>query len=147
MTLPEVLLLAHAAATLVMVGVIWFVQVVHYPLFGLVGAGGFAAYESAHSTRIAALIALPWAVEGLTGLALLAVRPAGVPLRLAAADLALLGVAVAVTVLISAPQHGLLGAGFDAGAHRLLLNTNWLRTAAWTGCGIAALAMLAAALR
>jgi hypothetical protein len=27
------LLLAHAAATLFMVGVIWFVQLVHYPLF------------------------------------------------------------------------------------------------------------------
>jgi len=26
-------LLVHLAATLVMVGVIWFVQIVHYPLF------------------------------------------------------------------------------------------------------------------
>ncbi|MFY0528690.1 hypothetical protein ACN28I_37835 [Archangium gephyra] len=29
-------LLAHAAATLFMVGLIWFVQVVHYPLFSRV---------------------------------------------------------------------------------------------------------------
>lgn len=140
------MLLAHAAATFVMVGVIWFVQVVHYPLFGLVGADGWAAYAAGHSARISALIALPWAVEGLTGLALLALRPAGVPFWLPAADLTLLGVAVAVTVLVSAPQHGVLGAGFDPGAHRLLLTTNWLRTAAWTGCGAVSLAMLAGAL-
>jgi hypothetical protein len=30
-----IVLLAHTAATLVMVGVIWFVQVVHYPLCGI----------------------------------------------------------------------------------------------------------------
>lgn len=31
------LLLVHAAVTLYMTGVIWFVQVVHYPLFSCVG--------------------------------------------------------------------------------------------------------------
>src|SRR5918998_3799546 len=33
-------LLVHLAATLVMVGVIWFVQIVHYPPFSRVGSGG-----------------------------------------------------------------------------------------------------------
>lgn len=46
------LLITHAAATLWMTGLIWFVQVVHYPLFALVGSTGFAAYESAHATQI-----------------------------------------------------------------------------------------------
>ena len=32
------LLAAHAAATWALVGLIWTVQVVHYPLFALVGA-------------------------------------------------------------------------------------------------------------
>ena len=34
------LLLLHAAATLFMTGLIWFVQVVHYPLFARVGEDG-----------------------------------------------------------------------------------------------------------
>ena len=34
---PDVLLLVHAASTLFMAGVIWFVQVVHYPLMASVG--------------------------------------------------------------------------------------------------------------
>ena len=94
-------LLSHLIATVFMVGVIWTVQIVHYPLFGLVGER-FIDYQAAHSTRVSTLIALPWAVQGLTGLALVARRPAGVPLWSVLADLALLGVAVAVTVLISA---------------------------------------------
>jgi len=141
------LLLTHVAVTLFLTGVIWMVQVVHYPLFPLVGSGAFAGYEAAHSTRMGALLALPWALQGATGLALLAYRPAEVPLWLALADLALAGVTVAVTVLVSVPQHELLGAGFDPAAHRTLLTTNWLRTIAWTASAVAVLVMLGLVLR
>ena len=37
----EFIVLLQLASTLAMVGLIWFVQVVHYPLFEKVGAGGF----------------------------------------------------------------------------------------------------------
>ena len=40
------ILLANAAATLFMTGVGWFVQVVHYPLLGCVGADEFRAYSA-----------------------------------------------------------------------------------------------------
>ena len=33
------LLLLHAGATFFMCGLIWFVQIVHYPLFAQVGSG------------------------------------------------------------------------------------------------------------
>lgn len=135
-------LLVHALATFAMIGIIWMVQVVHYPLFALVGGAGFAAYEAAHSARMGALLLVPWGVEGLSGLALLALVPPGVPRWLVLADLALLGVTVLVTVAVSVPQHQVLGAGFDPGAHRLLVTTNWLRTAAWTGCGAISAALL-----
>lgn len=140
------LLLAHVVSTLVMVGVIWMVQVVHYPLFARVGAEGFVGYQAAHSARITALIALPWAVQGVTGLVLVAARPAGVPVWIAVADLCLVGVTVLVTVALSVPAHEVLGAGFDAGAIRTLVTTNWLRTAAWTGSGVLSVAMLVAAI-
>ena len=39
--------IVHVLATWFMTGVIWFVQVVHYPLMARVGAEGFAAYERA----------------------------------------------------------------------------------------------------
>jgi hypothetical protein len=133
---------AHAVATLVLVGVIWTIQVVHYPLFAAVGTDGFAAYEAAHSTRITALIALPWAVQGLTTVALLLAPPAGQPRWLVWLAAALAVVPVLVTVALSVPAHQQLADGFDAAAHARLVGTNWLRTAAWTVHGAVATALL-----
>lgn len=36
------LLLAHGAATMFIVGIMWFVQAVHYPLLPCVGTEGFS---------------------------------------------------------------------------------------------------------
>ena len=41
-------LLVHVVATLVMTGLIWFVQIVHYPLMAKVGRADFAEYERLH---------------------------------------------------------------------------------------------------
>jgi hypothetical protein len=141
-----VVVLAHAASTLVLAGVIWTIQVVHYPLFALVGEEGFVAYEAAHSSRISAVIAVPWAVQGLTTLALLVAPPAGVPRWLVWTAAVLAAVPVVVTVTLSVPAHGILGGGFDAAAHARLVATNWLRTAAWTAHGVVALVLVALAL-
>jgi hypothetical protein len=35
----------HLAATWFMVGLIWVIQIVHYPLFTSVGSDSFAEYE------------------------------------------------------------------------------------------------------
>ena len=40
--------LSQIASTLYMTGLIWFVQVVHYPLLGAVGGSEFSAYEQRH---------------------------------------------------------------------------------------------------
>ena len=40
-TRRDAVVLAHAAATLVMVGILWMVQVVHYPLFREVGDAAY----------------------------------------------------------------------------------------------------------
>ena len=48
------------------------------------------------------------------------------------AGLALLAVIWLSTALVQVPLHRRLQGGFDAAAHRRLVRTNWLRTAAWT---------------
>ena len=138
---------AHAVSTLFMVGMIWTIQVVHYPLFAEVGADRFPAYEAAHSARITWLIVLPWAVQGLTMLALLLSSPTGVPRTLVWVAAVLAAIPVLVTIASSVPAHSVLTNGFDAAAHARLVGTNWLRTAAWTLHGAVATAMLVLALR
>ncbi len=134
------LLLVQAATTLFMVGVIWFVQLVHYPLFERVGEVGFGAYEREHARRTGWAVAMPMLAELGTASAL-AWRLGGV---LAWSGLVLLMVIWLCTWLWQVPAHRRLEHGFDAATHRRLVRTNWVRTIAWSARGILALALLVA---
>ena len=122
----------HLASTLFMTGVIWFVQIVHYPLFGGVGEADFAAYEGRHTWLTGLVVAPPMLIELATGAALVWRRPEGVPLQEVVIGLALLGVIWFSTYLLQIPRHTILSEGFDVAAHRELVLTNWLRTVAWS---------------
>ena len=137
-------LLTQAAVTLPLVGLIWTVQVVHYPLFAGVGADGFAAYERAHAARITWVVApLMLAELAVSGWLLWRV-PAGVPAWQCYAGAAATAGIWLSTYFLQVPRHAELAAGFDAAAHASLVLTNWLRTALWTARGGLCLAMLAA---
>ncbi|NBO65221.1 MAG: hypothetical protein EBU88_10340, partial [Acidobacteria bacterium] len=88
----KILLLANLASTFFMIGLIWFVQIVHYPLFERVGRDGFAAYESAHSQLTSLVVIPPMLVELVTTVMLVLVRPAGIRLSEAVAGAVLLAV-------------------------------------------------------
>ena len=64
-------LMAHVFATLFLVGLIWFVQIVHYPLFSTVGKDQFSAYEERHQRRTTWVVGPPMLVELITALMLL----------------------------------------------------------------------------
>jgi hypothetical protein len=140
-----ILVLTHLVSTLILVGVIWTVQLVHYPLMSLVGEDCFVAYEAAHAPRMAAVVMLPWTLQGVTTLGLLVVRPDGVPLLLLVAAAVAATVPVLVTVVASVPAHVRLGSGFDPEVHRALVRTNWLRTLAWSAHAPVAVAILLSA--
>ena len=137
----------HAAATWFLAGLIWTIQVVHYPLFAEVGTERFPTYEAAHSARITWVIVLPWALQGLTTAALLLAPPGGVSRWLVLGLAVLAAIPVVVTVAYSVPAHTILGGGFDAAAHARLTGTNWLRTAAWTAHALLVVPLLVQTLR
>jgi hypothetical protein len=142
MDAETLVVLAHAASTLFLVGTIWTVQVVHYPLMALVGEDRFVAYSAAHSPRMAAVVMVPWTVQGVTTAWLLLSTPEGVPSWLVMAAALAAAVPVLVTVVASVPSHVRLGTGFDVAAHRRLVRTNWIRTLAWTAHAPIALAIV-----
>lgn len=133
MSSPTVAFVASLASSWFMAGLIWIVQVVHYPLFGRVGREGFAAYESAHARLITPIVGPAMLVELVSSLALLAARPRGMPAWAAWAGVALVGIAWASTAFVQVPLHGTLARGFDEDAHARLVVTNWVRTIAWSG--------------
>jgi len=132
-SMRDVVVLANLAVTGYLAGLIWCIQIVHYPLFAAVGATDFPAYHRAHMTRIGAIVAVPMVVELILSALLIAFRPSAFPLW-AAWGCALLTIGVWLTTFfLSVPLHGrLTHDGHDRGAITTLVATNWPRTAAWT---------------
>src|SRR5215217_7512483 len=124
------LLLANAAATLFMVGVIWFVQVVHYPLFARVGPPDFSDYSIRHTRLTGLVVGPPMLLEAATAVAL------------AWTGLVLVAGIWLSTALLQAPRHTALGRGFNPAAHRFLVPSNWLRTVLWSLRGLVVLCLL-----
>jgi len=137
------LLLIHAGATLAMTGLIWFVQVVHYPLFDLAAELEFDRFAAMHQRRTA-FVVLPLMLTELgTALALLVAPPPGLGRGLPFLGALLLALIWLSTALVQVPLHRRLSSGRDRPAIRRLVASNWLRTAAWTARGWLALTLLA----
>ena len=135
----------HLFATLSMVGLIWFVQIVHYPMMANVGADGFEEYEQIHQQRTTIVVAPLMLAELATTLLLFQYSPSPVPQWMVLTGLGLLVAIWASTYLLQVPMHGKLASGFDADSHRFLVSSNWLRTFAWTARGLVAIAIAQAA--
>lgn len=141
-----VLLVANLATAGAMAGLIWFVQVVHYPLFAGVGTDGFRAYEHAHRWRTSLVVGPLMGIELLAAAALALAPPPGVDQALAVALLALLLAIHVTTAVASIPAHDRLNQGFDDAAHRRLCRTNWVRTVGWTARAVGGAVLVVGAL-
>ena len=75
MTFDQLALL-HLIPTTFMAGVIWFVQVVHYPLFRAVGERAFRSYEERHTVLTTWVVLPPMVAELGLSLWLLLQAPA-----------------------------------------------------------------------
>jgi len=135
--------MAHAGATWFMTGLIWFVQIVHYPLMGAVTAEEFPAYARAHQRRTTWVVGPVMLIEASSAL-LLVWLPRGdfTGTTLRWAGLMLLTLIWASTFAVQVPLHDRLRSGFDDFTWRWLVTSNWFRTTAWTVRGFIALVLL-----
>ena len=129
----RLLLLANLGLAAVLTGLIWTVQLVHYPGLALVGKAEFARYHAAHTARMGALVGPLMVLELLLAGWLAWAGRAALPHGAGWWSLALVLGAWAVTFFISVPFHNRLAAGgYDYITIDGLTRTNWLRTGAWT---------------
>jgi uncharacterized membrane protein len=135
MQFPVIVLIANLISTIYMVGLIWMVQVVHYPLFAKVGSENYSAYQVSHQSLTTLVVGPPMLVEIFTAVLLVWYRPANVPSGIVYLALALLAIVWASTAFLQVPFHGKLAGQFDAVAHSKLVVTNWIRTIGWTARG------------
>ena len=120
----------HLVATVFMVGLIWFVQVVHYPLFDRISGDASIQYAAEHQRRTAWVVGLPMLVECITTLWLF-FDPINGRLLPLLGGLALLKIHLS-TVFLQVPLHKKLSQGYEREVVRKLVATNWVRTIGWT---------------
>lgn len=132
MKLELILLVINAGSTWFMTGLIWFVQIVHYPLFAAVGLEQFPAYAERHRQLTSLVVAGPMLTEIITAL-LLAVLWKRSDSLLLWGCFALVFAIWICTLCFSIPCHEkLCSTGFSSTTHQYLVTSNWLRTIFWT---------------
>ncbi|MDX2081601.1 MAG: hypothetical protein SFU53_12535 [Terrimicrobiaceae bacterium] len=120
---------AHVLTTFAMTGLIWFVQIVHYPMLARFGPESFGDIEREHCDRTGFVVAPLMLVEAATALLLWLSGWREVWFIVSLGLLALIWISTAV---LQVPLHRRLLLGRDERALRRLVLTNWVRTVAWT---------------
>lgn len=143
--MERLLLIANGLSTLYMLGVIWMVQLVHYPLFQWVGEATYRDYQRRHQWLMMWVVGPPMLIEA-TSAALLLGWPGTLSMLEIGLGLALVLVIWLSTAAIQVPCHERLAGGFDPAIHRRLVNSNWIRTVAWSGRAVLVLYWLTTAL-
>ena len=142
----HLVLVLQFGASAFMAGVIWLVQMAHYPLFDAVAGERSGTHFQANQRRTAAVVLPPMLLEGITAAAVALAPPSGVGRPAALAGLGLVAILWLSTALVQMPIHARLGRdGRDAAAVARLVGTNWVRTAGWTARAVLAAWMLLAA--
>lgn len=129
------ILVANLVATLFLVGLIWMVQVVHYPLFDDVGEQNYVRYQQRHQSNITYIVGPVMLIELISAFMLLWYPVAGINKSLVYCGIGLVILIWLSTALVQVPCHEKLVKGFDPAAYKWLVNSNWIRTVAWTARG------------
>jgi formate hydrogenlyase subunit 3/multisubunit Na+/H+ antiporter MnhD subunit len=126
-----------------MVGLIWFVHRVHYPLLAKFEVGQQREVGNDHQRRTSQVVALPMLIEGVSTLVLLVDRPEQVTLVLPWLGAFLLAISLGSTIFLSVPLHQKMVDQPSAEIGVKLVATNWPRTVSWTLRGVVCLVMCA----
>lgn len=124
--------LIHIGATLFLAGLIWTIQIVHYPLFANVGTDVYKNYQTRHMSRIAYIVAPAMLAELVTAIYLALFSIAQINPNYFRFGLALVLLNWISTVFVQSPIHGKLALNHDDALIKKLVTTNWLRTIFWT---------------
>lgn len=130
--IPPWVLDVHVACTLFLTGLIWIVQLVHYPSFRFINPDSkiFISFTNFHVNRISLIVAPAMLGELLS--ACLLFYLAAVPNHLSLFNLFTIGAIWLSTLLLSIPCHAKLSQGYDLEVIKRLVVSNWPRTLLWS---------------
>ena len=125
----------HLFCTHAMIGLIWFVQVVHYPMFDNVGEKEFTNYQIRHM-RLTTYVVSPFMIGEFITLFWLFSIPEYYSNQLFLVSSGLFVLIWVSTATLQVPCHNRLLKSFEPSVHRKLVSSNWIRTIAWSLRGI-----------
>lgn len=111
-----------------MCGVIWLIQMIHYPSFLLISPSSFIEFHHKHTTAMSILVGPVMVIEFISAIL-------WVSLDRSVATYSNLGLVIALWILtffVSVPLHNQLADQFDVSVIEKLILTNWPRTILWT---------------
>ncbi len=116
------------ACTFFLTGMIWIVQLVHYPSFAFIDTMKFKQFHNFHTQKITWIVAPVMIIELLFAV-LTYLNQENLYSILNLLSVLLIW---AVTFFVSVPLHNKLQNGYDLKTINRLVRTNWLRTVLWT---------------
>tara|TARA_B110000046_G_scaffold173759_1_gene196726 strand:+ start:75505 stop:75924 length:420 start_codon:yes stop_codon:yes gene_type:complete len=122
------ILLIHIISTVLMTGICWFVQTIHYPLFHEIRIEDFSKYER-KNYRTAYLTVPLMVIELFSGIYYFFVVENS---KLFFWNLVLLLIIELSTVFFQIPIQAKLSKIYDKQLIKKLILTNWIRTISWT---------------
>ncbi len=125
----ETIFLINTFCTFFMTGLIWFVQLVHYPSFHFVNEENFAKFHKHHTVRTGIIVMPVMSVELVTS-GVLAWMEGWTTLNAFGFYLVIL--IWLSTFFLSVPKHNALKHGKVDSLIDGLVNTNWFRTILWS---------------
>ena len=146
MTTESILLIAQALASFGMFGLIWLIQLAHYPLQIHVPTERFIAYQASHMFRVTFIVGPLMLIELIAAVWLVQLPLQGMMLLAAWIGVGLIIIIWLSTAVLQIPCHFKLERGKDDAVIARLVLTNWVRTIAWTGRAGIAVWMLAMAM-
>ncbi|MGA0163401.1 MAG: hypothetical protein ACO3LE_04010 [Bdellovibrionota bacterium] len=139
--LGDILVWTSFISGLFMTGLIWFVQIVHYPLFALIDESNFKEFHREHAKKTTWVVAAPMMIELVSsGLAIFFSKDRSIHILIMSFSMVFL--IFLSTAILQVPLHNRLSAGKNLDLIRKLVLTNWIRTLLWTSKSICLAAAL-----
>ncbi len=125
----NIVFFSHLIFSAIMVGVIWVIQLVHYPAFHFIDKDMYASFQKFHMNSISLIVVPVMILELATGVLLLAGNSKNILIIISFSLLILIW---AITGIFFSGAHGKLITGYNVLVVDKLVSMNWIRTILWT---------------
>ena len=123
-------LLGHLIFTSIMTGVIWVIQIVHYPSFHFIEKELYTAFQKFHMNKISIIVIPIMLAELITGMMLFLDKSPKSPFLII--SFVILVLIWLITGVFFSKAHNELMSGYQELVVNQLVVMNWIRTLLWT---------------